>query len=120
MAAFTPDAFKKELIAILDYWEKYGQDNEKGGFYGRVNYDNQPIKDADRSVVLAGRILWTFSLAHRLFKQAKHLTLADRAYQQLTKHFIDPKHGGVYWSVTADGTPKETKKQIYGNAFAMY
>ncbi|KAA0992576.1 AGE family epimerase/isomerase [Dyadobacter aurulentus] len=120
MAAFTPDAFKKELIAILDYWEKYGQDNEKGGFYGRVNYDNQPVKDADRSVVLAGRILWTFSLAHRLCKEAKYLTLADRAYQQLTKHFIDPKHGGVYWSVTADGAPKETRKQVYGNAFAMY
>jgi mannobiose 2-epimerase len=36
MAAFTADAFKKELIAILDYWEKYGPDPEKGGFYGQV------------------------------------------------------------------------------------
>ncbi|MCE7062107.1 AGE family epimerase/isomerase [Dyadobacter sp. CY343] len=120
MAAFTAEAFTKELIAILDYWEKYGPDHEKGGFYGQVNYDNQPVKDSDRSVVLTGRILWTFSLAHRLFKEAKYLTLADRAYQQLSKHFIDPKHGGVYWSVTANGAPKETKKQIYGNAFAMY
>jgi mannobiose 2-epimerase len=120
MAAFTAEAFEKELIVILDYWEKYGPDREKGGFYGQVNYDNQPVKDSDRSVVLTGRILWTFSLAHRLFKEAKYLTLADRAYQQLSKHFFDPKYGGVYWSVTADGAPKETKKQVYGNAFAMY
>ncbi|MCF2520860.1 AGE family epimerase/isomerase [Dyadobacter sp. CY351] len=120
MAEFTPEAFKKELISILTYWEKHGPDPEKGGFYGRVNYENQPVKDADRSVVLTGRILWTYSLAHRLFKEAKYLTLADRAYQQLVKHFFDPEHGGVYWSVKADGTPLETKKQIYGNAFAMY
>lgn len=120
MAEFTPEAFKKELRSILDYWEKYGPDNEKGGFYGRVNYENQAVKDSERSVVLTGRILWTYSLAHRIFKEAKYLTLADRAYQQLVKHFFDPEYGGVYWSVKADGTPLETTKQIYGNAFAMY
>ncbi|MCE7065833.1 AGE family epimerase/isomerase [Dyadobacter sp. CY326] len=120
MAAFTPEAFKEELINILSYWEKYGPDPEKGGFYGQVNYDNQPVKDSPRSVVLTGRILWTYSLAHRLLKQANYLTLADRAYQQLVKNFFDPEHGGVYWSVNADGSPLETKKQIYGNAFAMY
>ncbi|MCF0048922.1 AGE family epimerase/isomerase [Dyadobacter sp. LJ53] len=120
MAEFAPEAFKKELLSILSYWEKYGPDIEKGGFYGRVNYENQAVKDAERSVVLTGRILWTYSLAHRIFKEAKYLTLADRAYQQLAKHFFDPEHGGVYWSVNADGTPLETKKQIYGNAFAMY
>lgn len=120
MASFTPEAFKKELISILDYWEKYGPDKEKGGFYGKVNGQNQPDPDAARSVVLTGRILWTFSLANRLLKDHKYLTLADRAYQQLVKHFFDEEHGGVYWSVNADGAPLETKKQIYGNAFAMY
>ncbi|WP_439582934.1 AGE family epimerase/isomerase [Dyadobacter bucti] len=120
MASFTPEAFKKEFIAILDYWEKYGPDPQKGGFYGAVSYENQPRPDASRSVVLNGRILWTFSLAHRLLKEAKYLTLADRAYQQIVKYFFDEEHGGVYWSVKADGSPDETKKQIYGNAFAMY
>jgi mannobiose 2-epimerase len=120
MAAFTPEAFKEELVSILNYWETYGPDKDKGGFYGRVKSDNKPDPDADRSVVLTGRILWTFSLATRLLKDHKYLTLADRAYQQLVKYFIDPQHGGVYWSVKADGTPAETKKQIYGNAFAMY
>ena len=120
MAQFTPAAFKQELLNILNYWEKYGQDSVNGGFSGRVNYDNQAVPNADKSVVLTGRILWTYSLAHRLFKEAKYLTLADKAYQQLVKHFFDPEHGGVYWSVKADGAPADTKKQIYGNAFAMY
>lgn len=120
MADFTPEAFKKEFVSILDYWAKYGPDPERGGFYGRVNYENQAVKDSAMSVVLTGRILWTFSLGHRLLKEAKYLTLADRAYQQLVKYFFDAEHGGVYWSVNADGSPQETKKQIYGNAFAMY
>lgn len=120
MAQFTPDAFKQEFVNIISYWEKYDQDNEKGGFYGRVNYDNKPVPNSDKSIVLTGRLLWTFSVAHRLLKHHKYLTLADRAYKQLVKYFIDPEHGGVYWSVKADGSPGDTKKQIYGNAFAMY
>lgn len=120
MAPFTPEALKKELVNILSYWEKYGPDNQKGGYYGRVDAQNQPDPNAARSVVLTGRILWTFSLASRLLKDNKYLTLADRAYQQLIKYFFDPEYGGVYWSVKADGSPLETKKQIYGNAFALY
>lgn len=120
MANFTAQAFRDELIRILDYWEKYDQDGTQGGFYGKVNFENVPDPHAARSVVLSGRLLWTFSLAHRLLKEARYLTLADRAYQQLVRQFIDPEHGGVYWSVKPDGTPVDTKKQIYGNAFAMY
>ncbi|TDE10264.1 AGE family epimerase/isomerase [Dyadobacter psychrotolerans] len=120
MAQFTPEAFRNELISILVYWEKYGQDKDKGGFYGRVGYDNKPVANSAKSVVLTGRILWTFSMAHRLFKQVNYLTLADRAYQQLIKNFVDEEHGGVYWSVTADGKPADSRKQIYGQAFAIY
>jgi len=32
----------------------------------------------------------------------------------------DPRHGGAYWSVTADGLPLDRKKQIYAQAFAIY
>ena len=33
---------------------------------------------------------------------------------------IDPGHGGVYWSLNADGSPLDTKKQIYALGFAIY
>lgn len=119
-APFTPDAFRSELERILAYWEKYSPDPASGGFYGRVTYTNEPIADAPRSVVVNGRILWTFSMAHRLFPSASYKGLADRAFQYLAGHFFDKKNGGVYWSINADGTPQETTKQIYGEAFAMY
>ncbi len=119
-APFTPAAFRAELERILAYWAQYSPDPATGGFYGRVTYANEPIKDAPRSVVVNGRILWTFSMAHRLFPSATYKALADRAFTYLSSHFFDEKNGGVYWSITAAGTPLETTKQIYGEAFAMY
>ncbi|MCF0056416.1 AGE family epimerase/isomerase [Dyadobacter sp. CY356] len=120
MADFAPETFKKELINILDYWEKYAVNRKDGGFYGRVNYDNEGIADAPKAVVITSRILWTYSMAKRLLNNPKYLTLADRAFQDLSIHFIDAKEGGVFWSTEANGKPLEMKKQVYGNAFAMY
>jgi mannobiose 2-epimerase len=120
MADFAPETFKKELLNILNYWEKYAVDRENGGFYGRVNDDNIGITDAPRAVVVTSRILWTFSMAKRLLNDPKYLALADRAFQYLSIHFIDAKDGGVFWSTQGNGKPLEMKKQVYGNAFAIY
>ncbi|MBB3837919.1 mannobiose 2-epimerase [Runella defluvii] len=109
-----------EWKRILAYWEKYAPDYERGGFHGRVNYDNKPVVDAARSVILTSRILWTFSSAYRYFHRRKYLVLADRAYHYLYNHFRDVQNGGVYWSVTATGAPLDTRKQLYAQAFAIY
>jgi len=114
------DEVKEELFNILDYWIKYSVDNENGGFYGEVNVENVPDPNAPRSVVVTSRILWTFSAAHQLFPNPKYRELAERAFGYLRQHFVDEQYGGVYWSVTGKGAPLETKKQLYGNAFAIY
>jgi cellobiose epimerase len=111
---------REELKRILQYWETYTVDNQRGGFYGRVTFENKPVADAPRAVVITSRILWTFSMAYRQFRHHRHLAMADRAYHYLQNHFRDTLHGGVYWSVTANGEPLETRKQLYGNAFAIY
>jgi cellobiose epimerase len=85
------EQFARENLAewkrILAYWEKYAPDYQRGGFHGRVNYDNQPVLDASRSIILTSRILWTFSLAYRYFHRRKYLVLADRAYHTLPSFF---------------------------------
>lgn len=35
-------------------------------------------------------------------------------------HFYDHEYGGVFWSVCEDGSPLDTKKQIYALGFAIY
>jgi mannobiose 2-epimerase len=111
---------KQELFRILDYWMKHAPDNEKGGFYGLVNEKNIPDSNADKAIVINSRILWTFSAAHQLFPNPEYPIIAKRAFDYISKYFIDEKYGGVYWSVASDGSPKQTKKQLYGHAFAIY
>lgn len=110
---------QKEFSDILLYWESHVVDNENGGFYGSVNFKNKPDKNAAKGVVLNSRILWTFSRAS-LLDDFDYGHLAKRAYEYITAHFIDRESGGVYWSLNADGTVKNTRKQIYGIAFCIY
>lgn len=109
-----------ELNSILSYWSENTCDNINGGFIGRIDENNVPYADAPKGAVLNSRILWTFSEAYSLTKNEKHLHIARVAYHYLVSNFIDKKHGGVYWTLNADGTPLETRKQIYAVAFAAY
>jgi mannobiose 2-epimerase len=36
------------------------------------------------------------------------------------RHLVDPVHGGIYWSVDADGNVVDDRKQTYAQAFAVY
>ena len=96
------------------------QDNENGGFYGRIDGNNQLHPDAEKGAILNARILWTFSAAYRVLEKGELLEAATRAKDYLVDHFIDPEYGGVYWSVDYKGEPLDTKKQFYAIAFAIY
>ncbi len=111
---------RQEHKDILAYWQRFSPDDEHGGFYGRVNYQNQPDATADRGIVLNARILWSFSAALRCTHHEEYRTTADRAFRYIQQHFVDPQFGGVYWSVTAGGQPKYPLKHLYGQAFALY
>ncbi len=105
---------------ILPYWEKYSRDTVNKGFFGDIDNDNKQDSSIERSIVMTSRFLWAYSAAARFLKEPKYLDMADFAYDVITEKFIDKKNGGVYWSVMPDGTPKVSKKQIYGEAFCCY
>ncbi len=115
------EEFQKELEAnILPYWMNKMIDEAHGGFYGRRDgYDHLDAK-ADKAVILNTRILWTFSHAAYILPDRNYRRVADRAYQYITKYFIDPQFRGVYWLIDYHGTPVATKKQVYAQAFAIY
>ena len=112
--------FHQEYKDILAYWQRYAPDPVNGGFYGRVNYQNQPDPNADKGIVLNARILWTFSAGLRHTHHDEYRPVADQAFQYIRQHFIDPQYGGVYWSVTTKGEPANATKQLYGQSFALY
>lgn len=105
---------------ILPFWATRMVDNERGGFYGRIDGHNILHPDAPKGAVLNARILWAFSAASRVLHSTPYRLLADRAYDYFMHHFIDRESGGVYWSIHADGTPLDTRKQTFAIAYAIY
>ncbi len=105
---------------ILRFWIDRMQDDEHGGFYGRIDSNNVLHADADKGAILNARILWTFSAAYRVLRKPVYLEMAYRAKRYFIDHFIDPEYGGVYWSLDYKGQPKDTKKQFYAIGFAIY
>jgi mannobiose 2-epimerase len=104
---------------ILPFWKKL-IDEKNGGFYGYMDFDLNINKDAEKGVILNSRILWFFSNAYLVYGGDDNLYYAGHAYEFLKNSCIDHDYGGVYWMMNADGTPKDTIKQIYNQAFAVY
>jgi mannobiose 2-epimerase len=105
---------------ILPFWMEKMTDRERGGFYGRMDGTQVLHPDAEKGAILHARILWTFSSAYRLLGDERYLATATHAKRFLIDRFYDPAYGGIYWSLNADGTPRDTKKQIYAIGFAIY
>lgn len=111
---------RTELVAnILPYWMRNARDPD-GGFFGRILQDGTVIRDADRGVVLNGRIIWTFAEAARVIGDPTYRDTAQHAYAWFCDHFCDSEFGGVYWSVDRAGNPVNRRKQTYGQVFAIY
>lgn len=105
---------------ILPYWLNKMEDDVNGGFYGRRDGHDILFADAPRGAILNARILWAFSAACRVLHKQEYLDAATRAKDYMVRHFLDKEYGGVFWSVTADGSPLDTKKQTYAQGFAIY
>ncbi|MBF4465526.1 AGE family epimerase/isomerase [Flavobacterium sp. LC2016-12] len=109
-----------ELDSILKYWSEHTLDNQNGGFIGQIDFNDNLIANAEKGSVLNARILWSFSASYQVTKNEEHKKIATRAFEFLSKHFYDAEFGGLFWSINADKTPKDTKNQIYALAFAIY
>ncbi|MEC5165460.1 mannobiose 2-epimerase [Flavobacterium sp. PL11] len=109
-----------ELDSILNYWSEKTIDSVNGGFIGQIDYHENQLFTAEKGSVLNARILWTFSAAYQTTKKTAHKETATRAFEFLSKYFYDTQYGGLFWSINADTSPKDTKNQIYALAFAIY
>lgn len=92
----------------------------RGGFYGRRDGNDCLDEDAPKGAILNGRLLWTFSAAFRVTGDEDYLRMAIRAKRYIIEHFYDKEFGGIYWSLNADGTRLDTKKQFYAIGFVIY
>lgn len=111
---------ENELDNILSFWLENTIDRKYEGFYGEITNDLKIKHNANKGLILNTRILWTFATAYRLYGDISYLEISKRAFDYLIKYFWDQKYSGVYWMLNYKGQPFDTKKKIYGQAFAIY
>ncbi|MBB5519990.1 AGE family epimerase/isomerase [Amphiplicatus metriothermophilus] len=112
--------FERGLDAIAAWWLEHGLDPATGGAHGEIAEDNAVRADAERGAVLETRALWFFSALARARPSECARAAARRLYRYVTETFVDAEHGGLVWSVAADGTWTRDRKQVYAQAFAIY
>jgi mannobiose 2-epimerase len=107
---------ESELREILHYWMQYTPDPVFGGYYGRIDNNNQVYPESPRNSLLYSHILWAFSAAFNRSQDKKYLRYAERAYEYIKFFFEDPKFGGVYLAVDHRGNKLDSTKRIDGQA----
>jgi len=107
-------------LNVLPFWIERVADRTCGSFHGALTNDLVPDRTVERGALLTTRILWTYAAAYRRYQDPAYLAMADHAYADLLTRFHDVTHGGFYWSIAADGAVLRDRKQVYGQAFAIY
>jgi len=105
---------------ILSFWLEHARDREHGGFYGEIGRDLRVRSKAPRGALIPARVLWTYSAAYRRYRDPAYLEMARWAFDDLVTHFWDQGSGGLFWSITADGKPLQTAKELYIESFGIY
>lgn len=107
------------LKDIIPFWKRM-RDDEHGGYYGYMDYNLQVDRQAVKGCILNSRITWFFANAYLTLHDKSLLDEARHGYEFMQKYCIDYEKGGVYWSVAYDGTPEDTTKHTYNQAFSIY
>lgn len=107
------------LTTIIPFWKNL-RDDTCGGYYGFMGYDLKVDKKAVKGCILNSRITWFFSNAYTLLKDESLLEEARHGYEFLKNCCLDKEEGGIFWSLNCDGTPEDTTKHTYNQAFCIY
>ena len=107
------------LSAMLQLWATRGWDEARGGPHERLGPDHRPIEPGFRRLTVCARQLFVFSRAEACGLVEGARGLADRAFRYLVERFLDPVHGGFYFTVGPDGAPLDRTKDLYSHAFAL-
>lgn len=104
---------------IIPFWKNL-RDDVYGGYYGFMDYDLKVDEKAVKGCILNSRITWFFANAYMVLKDESLLEEARHGYEFMCKYCLDNENGGIFWTVQYDGTPDETLKHTYNQAFAIY
>lgn len=95
-------------------------DREAGGFFERLKPDGWPdMSVGTKRIIVETRQLYSHALGMQL-DLAPHDGPARHAFSFLLTRCRDTEHGGWFYQVKDDGSPADTDKHLYTQAFALF
>jgi cellobiose epimerase len=106
--------------SLVDFYLPAAVDRVNGGYFEFLrNGKFAPM--GERFLTLQARQLWFFSaLAQEGIERKAAMDAARLGFEFLQSKMHDTKLGGYYSKVTDTGAPKDKRKHVYLNAFALY
>lgn len=112
--------FRGALVnEVLPFWER-SVDRERGGFITDLDSLGRRHGNGEKHLVMQTRMIYSFSLGHRVTGKAEYLDYARQGVDFFRRHFYDDRHGGWFRTTDRTGEPINREKWPYGIAFAVY
>lgn len=106
--------------SLIDFYLPHCLDRKNGGYQESLR-DGQFVLTGEKFLTLQARQLWFFSsLALEGHERTASLEAARWGYDFLQRKMLDRTQGGYFSKVTDEGAPRDPRKHVYLNAFALY
>jgi mannobiose 2-epimerase len=104
---------------VLPFWVDHAPDKQYGDLLGRLDRTGEPVPPGDKSVVLIGRALWSFSEAYRRYPDPAYQKMAAECLKFLREKMRDKQNGGYYFMVSREGKVLDSSKQLNPMSYVM-
>jgi cellobiose epimerase len=105
----------------LAKWYPLAVDQSDGGFLSTFTYDFKPEGAQEKMIVSQARHTWVNAKASIAYSDSAHYRNgALHGLRFLKEKMWDQTYGGFYTLVDKSGTPIDSVKTAYGNAFGIY
>jgi mannobiose 2-epimerase len=106
--------------SLVDFYLPAAVDRVGGGYLESLR-GGKLAATGEKFLTLQGRQLWFFStLASEGMQRDAAREAAKAGFDFLENKMRDRRHGGYFSKVTDTGEPKDRRKHVYLNAFALY
>ncbi len=103
----------------LPLWAEAGVDHQYGGFIECLTLDGTSVVDVPKRLRVQARQIYVFAHAHLLGWKGPWLDVARQGFGFMTQHYWHA-NGGWVFTAERDGTPSDTVREAYEQAFALF
>jgi cellobiose epimerase len=108
---------REELIKV---YYPANIDTINGGYLTDFDYQFRPTGPHDKMIVTQARHVWTTAKAGQFYRDTSFYKFSRHGFLFLRDKMWDKEFGGFHNLVSREGHVKSSRKEAYGNAFAIY